>query len=137
MRVSGIQEQADLVLTSTRLSAGLSPDSDLDGTVRVWTGLVRPGGHVAVVVRAHRSQDGELVDIPTAVIRAAVAAGLVPVDRCVALVARIRGTRVLRHTSRDQVAHRTVLVFKAAERHESQAEVAVSTQSEQLTRVVA
>ncbi len=48
--------------------------------------LLAPGGHVVITARPWR-EHGELIDLPTAIIRAATAAGLVPVQRCVALLA--------------------------------------------------
>jgi modification methylase len=52
--------------------------------------LLRPGGTVVVTARPWRER-GELVDLPGAVIAAGTAAGLVPVERCVALLAGLRG----------------------------------------------
>jgi hypothetical protein len=49
--------------------------------------LLAPGGFVAVSARPWR-RGGVLVDLPSAVITAGTAAGLVPVERCVALLAR-------------------------------------------------
>ena len=51
--------------------------------------LLAPGATVAVTARPWREQ-GELVDLPAAVIAAGRAAGLVPVERCVALLAGVR-----------------------------------------------
>ena len=52
--------------------------------------LLRPGGLAVVTARPWR-QHGELVDLPAAVIAAGARAGLVPVARCVALLAGLRG----------------------------------------------
>jgi hypothetical protein len=49
--------------------------------------LLAPGGYVAVTARPWRRQ-GILIDLPGAVITAGRAAGLIPVERCVALLAR-------------------------------------------------
>jgi hypothetical protein len=51
--------------------------------------LLAPGATVAVTARPWREQ-GELVDLPAAVIAAGIAAGLVPVERCIALLAGVR-----------------------------------------------
>ncbi|MCC3654067.1 site-specific DNA-methyltransferase [Streptomyces sp. S07_1.15] len=51
--------------------------------------LLRPGGTVVVTTRPWRTR-GELVDLPSAVLAAGRAAGLVPAERCVALLAGIR-----------------------------------------------
>lgn len=64
-----------------------------DGFARVLAGchtLLKPGGVVVVTARPWRKQ-GQLVDLPSAVIGAGVRAGLTPVDRCVALLAAVRG----------------------------------------------
>ncbi len=49
--------------------------------------LLAPGGIVAVTARPWR-RDGNLIDLPAAVLRAGRAAGYVPLERCVALLAR-------------------------------------------------
>ena len=62
----------------------------LDGfeaILRAALPLLAPGATVAVTARPWR-RGGELVDLPTAVFDAARAAGLTPVERCVALLAR-------------------------------------------------
>ncbi|MEV0406022.1 hypothetical protein [Actinoallomurus sp. NPDC050550] len=56
--------------------------------------LLRPGGHIVVTVRPRR-QRGLLLDLTGHARDAARAAGLVPVDRCVALLAELRGDRLL------------------------------------------
>jgi modification methylase len=60
--------------------------------------LLRPGGIVVVTARPWRKR-GELVDLPSAVIGAGIAAGLVPVERCVALLAAVRGGRLVARPS--------------------------------------
>ena len=60
--------------------------------------LLRPGGLAVVTARPWR-QHGELVDLPAAVIAAGAAAGLVPVARCVALLAGLRGGRLIARPS--------------------------------------
>jgi hypothetical protein len=63
----------------------------LSGFTRILTGLVpylRPGGHVVITVRPWREHT-ELIDLPTQILTCATHAGLVPVERCVALLARV------------------------------------------------
>ncbi|MEV0604232.1 DNA methyltransferase [Streptomyces sp. NPDC050315] len=60
--------------------------------------LLRPGGHAVITTRPWRER-GELVDLPSAVLSAAEAAGLVPVERCVALLAGIRDGRLIARPS--------------------------------------
>jgi DNA modification methylase len=63
----------------------------LAGFTRILTAcarVLRPGGHVAITVRPWR-EHAELIDLPSQVIACGVAAGLVPVERCVALLARV------------------------------------------------
>jgi hypothetical protein len=63
-----------------------------DGFAQILTGchtLLRPGGTVVVTARPWRKK-GELVDLPSAVIAAGVRAGLMPTERCVALLAAVR-----------------------------------------------
>ena len=56
--------------------------------------FLRPGGYVAVTARPWRSS-GQLIDLPSAVIAAGIAAGLEPVERCVALLAALRDGRLI------------------------------------------
>jgi modification methylase len=51
--------------------------------------VLRPGGVVVVTVRPWRKR-GVLVDLPSAVIAAGAAAGLTPIERCIALLAAVR-----------------------------------------------
>ena len=60
--------------------------------------LLRPGGLAVVTARPWR-QHGELVDLPAAVIAAGARAGLVPVARCVALLAGLRSGRLIARPS--------------------------------------
>jgi hypothetical protein len=53
--------------------------------------LLAPGAYVAVTARPWR-RDGVLIDLPGAVITAGKAAGLIPVERCVALLARVEAS---------------------------------------------
>jgi modification methylase len=94
------------------------------------THLLRPGGHVVVTARPWRHHGG-LVDLPTAVLAAGRAAGLIPVERCVALLAGLRGAGLVPRASFFQltavrgarengtplhvIAFEDVLVFELAE----------------------
>ncbi|MEU8048455.1 TRM11 family SAM-dependent methyltransferase [Micromonospora haikouensis] len=72
-----------------------------DGFTRILAGcatLLRPGGVVVVTARPWRKR-GELVDLPSAVIAAGLRAGLVPIERCVALLAAVRDGRVVARPS--------------------------------------
>jgi modification methylase len=89
--------------------------------------LLRPGGTVVITTRPWR-QRGELVDFPAAVLAAGTAAGLIPADRCVALLAGMHGSRLIARPSFFQldntrkaraqgkpwhlIAHEDVLVFR-------------------------
>jgi modification methylase len=102
-----------------------------DGFAQILTGcraLLRPGGVVVVTARPWRKH-GQLVDLPSAVIGAGVRAGLIPVDRCVALLAAVRDDQLVARPSFFQlqavrkarrvgtpmhlIAHEDVLVFQA------------------------
>ena len=92
------------------------------------TALLRPGGTVVVTARPWR-QHGELVDLPGAVLAAGVSAGLIPAERCVALLAGLRGQRLIPRPSFFQldnvrkarargepwhlIVHEDVLIFRA------------------------
>lgn len=78
-----------------------SPDQLADGLTRILAGcrpLLAPGAHVAVVVRPYRHR-GELVDIPGMVVAAAHVAGFELIDRGIALLAGVRGGRLIRRAS--------------------------------------
>jgi modification methylase len=64
----------------------------VDGFTDILRGcatLLRPDGVVVVTARPWRKH-GELVDLPSAVIAAGTAAGLVPIERCIALLTAVR-----------------------------------------------
>ncbi len=105
-------------------------DDLLAGFTQILTGcaaLLRPGGTVVVTARPWR-QRGELVDLPGAILAAGAAAGLVPAERCVALLAGLRGQRLISRPSFFQldnvrkarargepwhlIVHEDVLVFR-------------------------
>jgi hypothetical protein len=62
--------------------------------LREAAATLRPDGQVVVTARPYRLH-GELVDIPGMVIAAGHAAGLHLVERCVALIAGVRGGRLV------------------------------------------
>jgi hypothetical protein len=62
----------------------------LAGFTRILAGLVpylKPGGHVAITIRPWR-EHAELIDLPSQILACGLHAGLIPVERCVALLAR-------------------------------------------------
>ena len=76
-------------------------DELLAGFTEILSGcavLLRPGGLAVVTARPWR-QHGELVDLPAAVIAVGARAGLVPVARCVALLAGLRGGKLIARPS--------------------------------------
>jgi modification methylase len=76
-------------------------DELLTGFTEILAGcttLLRPGGLAVVTARPWR-QHGELVDLPAAVIAAGARAGLIPVARCVALLAGLRGGKLIARPS--------------------------------------
>ncbi|MEU5259775.1 DNA methyltransferase [Amycolatopsis sp. NPDC021455] len=103
----------------------------LAGFTRILTAcarVLRPGGHVAITVRPWR-EHAELIDLPSQVIACGAAAGLVPVERCVALLARVADTELVARGSFFQrdfirkqreaglplhlIAHEDVIVLRA------------------------
>lgn len=102
----------------------------LSGFTRILAGLVpflRPGGHIAITIRPWR-EHAELIDLPSQILACGLHAGLFPVERCVALLARAaehdlvpRGSFFQRDFIRKQreaglplhlIAHEDVLVFR-------------------------
>jgi SAM-dependent methyltransferase len=89
--------------------------------------FLRPGGHVAITLRPWR-EHAELIDLPSQIAACGRAAGLIPVERCVALLARVaeddlvaRGSFFQRDFIRKQreaglplhlIAHEDLLVFR-------------------------
>ena len=76
-------------------------DELLDGFTQILAGcaaLLRPGGLAVITARPWR-QHGELVDLPAAVIAAGARAGLIPVARHAALLAGLRGGRLIARPS--------------------------------------
>jgi tRNA1(Val) A37 N6-methylase TrmN6 len=112
----------------------------LDGFTRILTGchqLLHPGGTVVVTARPWR-RNGELIDLPSGVVAAGTAAGLVPVERCVALLAALRDGRLVARPSFFQlqqvrkaitrgvpmhvITHEDVLILRKPENHSSSGE---------------
>jgi hypothetical protein len=104
----------------------------LSGFTRILAGLVpylRPGGHIAITIRPWR-EHAELIDLPSQILACGLHAGLIPVERCVALLARAaehdlvpRGSFFQRDFIRKQreaglplhlIAHEDVLIFRTA-----------------------
>ncbi len=91
--------------------------------------LLRPGGYVVVIVRPRRHR-GYLLNLTDEVLAVGRAAGLIPVERCIALMAELRDDRLVVHASLAQrrvaadrarvvghaislTTHQEVLVFRA------------------------
>lgn len=73
------------------------PTRLLAGVARILAGcraLLAPDAHIVITTRPWR-EGSQLVDLPGAVARAAADAGLVPVQRCAALLAGIREHRLV------------------------------------------
>ncbi|WP_076784756.1 TRM11 family SAM-dependent methyltransferase [Parafrankia discariae] len=73
----------------------------LTGFTEILTGaaaLLRPGGIVAIAVRPYR-QDGELIDLPGAILHSAQTVGLVRAGRAAALLAGLREGRLVPRTT--------------------------------------
>jgi hypothetical protein len=52
------------------------------------TAYLRPGGHVVITIRPWR-EHAELIDLPSQILACGIYAGLIPTERCVALLARV------------------------------------------------
>ncbi|WP_249187372.1 DUF3052 domain-containing protein [Nocardiopsis sp. MG754419] len=77
------------------------PDKLADSFTRIMAAcrtLLAPGGVVVVTTRPYR-KNGHLVDFPGQIAEAGRWAGLVQVDRCVALLCAVRGGEVVCRTS--------------------------------------
>jgi SAM-dependent methyltransferase len=115
--------------------AHVSTDRLLEAFTEILTQcrrVLRPGGTVVVTTRPWRER-GELIDLPSAVLAAGQAAGLTPTERCVALLAGVRDSRLIARPSffqmkyvRDArrqgvplvvVQHEDVLVFTRPGQH--------------------
>ncbi|KPC61348.1 RNA methyltransferase [Streptomyces chattanoogensis] len=81
--------------------AHVSTDRLLEAFTEILTQcrtMLRPGGTVVVTTRPWRER-GELIDLPSAVLAAGKAAGLMPAERCVALLAGIRDSQLITRPS--------------------------------------
>ncbi|MCT9084463.1 site-specific DNA-methyltransferase [Streptomyces fulvoviolaceus] len=144
-RLSGLTGCVGLVLTPLRLEgpprrrtadSGFDPDcarrsvKRLQGILKQSLPLLRPGGHVIVIVRLSRHR-GYLLNLADDVLVTGRAVGLSPAERCIALLAELRGDRLVltasmaqrRHDARHQrstghpavlTAHHDVLIFRAS-----------------------
>lgn len=77
-------------------------DRLLDGFTQILSGAaayLRPGGTVVVTSRAVRRRRDDLIDLPSHVLAAATAAGLEPVERCVALLAAVHPDKTIHRAS--------------------------------------
>ena len=134
-RAGDLTGSADLILTAWRHPADASADDNGAGGDRLtemltWSrDVLKPGGHLVVVARPQR-RSGYLLDGPGHVQRAAHAARLIPVARCIALQVPLHhGELALRTTKAQQraitrtervtghpialTAHHDVLVFRS------------------------
>lgn len=103
----------------------------LSGFTRILTAtatVLRPGGYVVVTARPWR-QHAELIDLPAHIITCATVAGLIPVERCVALLGRLAENDIVARSSFFQrdfvvkqraaglpvhlIAHEDVLIFRS------------------------
>ncbi|MBS2545537.1 site-specific DNA-methyltransferase [Catenulispora sp. NL8] len=76
-------------------------DGLTDGFTRILAGsraLLRPGGFLVITARPYR-RTGRMIDIPTLATQAAIAAGYVLHERCVALLAAARDDGLLARAS--------------------------------------
>jgi len=73
-----------------------------DGFANVMTAcrdVLRPGGIVVITARPVRRRRDDLVDLPGQFLQTATAAGLEPVERCVALLAAVRDDQIVHRAS--------------------------------------
>lgn len=113
IRAAGLVGRVGLVLTILRTAPDdpkfheTGPDRDpveaaiaeLAATFLCCEPLLRSGGHLVVVARPLRHPDGTLVDLTTPLLAAGTSAGLAPVQRCIALTAGLRGSRLVPRAS--------------------------------------
>ncbi|ALG06936.1 TRM11 family SAM-dependent methyltransferase [Kibdelosporangium phytohabitans] len=116
----------------------------LAGFTRILAGLttyLRPGGHIAITIRPWR-EHAELIDLPSQILACGLHAGMIPVERCVALLARAaetdlvaRGSFFQRDFIRKQreaglplhlISHEDVLIFRTALRRSAGSGVSTS-----------
>jgi tRNA1(Val) A37 N6-methylase TrmN6 len=78
----------------------------LAGFTRILTALrtfLKPGGHIAITIRPWR-EHAELIDLPSQILACGRAAGLIPVERNVALLARAAETDLVFRTALKSVS---------------------------------
>ncbi|MBV9163799.1 MAG: hypothetical protein JO281_20115 [Pseudonocardiales bacterium] len=129
-RAAGLTGRVDLVLTTLRHHPTGRADpgeagpglSRLAQTLTACIPLLRPTAHVIITIRRRRSR-GILEDLPSAVLTAGHTAGLIPLQRCIALTTPLRGTLLTQtapHPPKTTIpisltAHHDVLIFGAPE----------------------
>ncbi|WP_370934622.1 DNA methyltransferase [Amycolatopsis sp. cg13] len=109
VRAAGLIGRAGLVLTALRTETDHRKDAERESfesvlsrfatTLHYCEPLLHTGGRLVVVTRPRRNPDGALVDLTTPIAAAATAAGLALVERCLALTAELRGSRLLPRSS--------------------------------------
>lgn len=132
-RAAGLIGHVELILTALRAPVTPSKTAvDFDRLADIAhrsEPLLRTTGRLVVIARPRRHPDGSLVDTTTGIIHANAPAGLVLVERCIALTARLRDGRVMPRASLAElraakartagapvalIAHHEVLVFQRA-----------------------
>jgi modification methylase len=74
----------------------------LDGFTEILTAsyeLLRPGGTVVITCRPVRRQRDDLIDLPGELLAVAQSVGLVPVERCAAMLAAVRDGQIVHRAS--------------------------------------
>lgn len=105
--VSGVQKFDYRYSTDRGNLAHVGREQLVAGFAEILTGcraMLRPAGVLAVTARPWR-EHGELVDLPSEVIDAAVSAGLEPIERCLALIAAVRDGQLITRPSFFQLAN--------------------------------
>jgi DNA methylase len=124
----------------------------LSGFTKILAALttyLRPGGHIAITIRPWR-EHAELIDLPAQILACGIHAGLIPVERCVALLARVaednlvaRGSFFQRDFIRKQrdsglplhlIAHEDLLCFRVGQRRSAGS--GITTERQESRRLV-
>ena len=74
----------------------------LDGFAQILAAsyrLLRPGGTVVITCRPVRRERDDLIDLPGELLAVATSAGLVPVQRCAAMLAAVRDGQIVHRAS--------------------------------------
>lgn len=110
-RLATLTNHVDLVLTTIRPNL---PTHGLTNLLANCRDLLRPGRHVIITARPHRTHDGHLLDLPGCITAAAHAAGLLPVQRCIALAPtnRVEPRRHVRQPA-CRPAHHNIMILRA------------------------